>query len=461
MRVIMGGMEEEERVNNKIGQDFSLLQLIRFALPAVLTNLFTQIFKSLDDGLFVSRYVGKTALAGITILTPLQFFQYALNNLFAIGASNISSRKMGEGKQLEAKQVFTQICIAAFALGCFFALLINVFARQLLTFFGSDEELIGYGILSLRTVFLITPITLVNNVFNSYFSTAGKPSMGLICSIVNGAANIILDVVLIVVLKIGVLGACISTVAGEVLVFIIGLFFFSSRKNEIHFVSPGNDILANTLRSCKSGFPQSLNCLSLTFTSLLVNYQLLRFVGNDGIAANSIIGDLRRILTASFFGYNGCIGPIIAFNYGSHNKDRLKKLMKQNLIIWAGGSAFFCIIGLVFRNPLISIFLNANENTATFHDLTYLGLTLEFLAVPFFSGCIIVNRILAAVNLSRASTTLAIFRNVVMRVLTILLMPALFHAIGIWLAAPVCEFVSFLFAAWLVFYNGREFGIKE
>nr|MCR5370262.1 MATE family efflux transporter [Clostridium sp.] len=100
---------------NRIGRDFSLWELLKFSFPSILNNFFAQLFKTLDDGLFVSRFVGKTALAGINILNPLHFFQFSLNNLFAVGAPNLSSRKMGEGDQEEARRIFSRIVIAAFA----------------------------------------------------------------------------------------------------------------------------------------------------------------------------------------------------------------------------------------------------------------------------------------------------------------------------------------------------------
>ena len=167
-------MEQEK--TNRIGQDFTLWQLLVFVFPSILTNLFSQLFKTLDDGLFVSRFVGKTALAGINILSPLHFIQFSINNLFGIGASNISFRKMGEGKQLEAKQVFSRVVISAFTVGGLFSLLVNLFAVRLLTFLGADDELIGYGLISIRTVFLVTPISLVNIIFNPISLQPADPS---------------------------------------------------------------------------------------------------------------------------------------------------------------------------------------------------------------------------------------------------------------------------------------------
>ena len=451
---------EQEHIN-KIGQDFSLGGLLKFSFPAILNNFFSQLFKTLDDGLFVSRFVGKTALAGMNILNPVHFFQFSLNNLFAVGASNLSSRKMGQGDQQEAKRIFSRICIAAFTVGLVFSLLINIFSGPLLRFLGADEELASYAIISLRTVFLITPITLLNSVFNSYYSTAGKPSMGLVCSLVNGTINVSLDVLLIVVKGMGVLGACISTMAGEAVIFIIGLTFFLNRKNEIHFVAPEGKILPTAVASMNNSLPQFINTLSLSLTALIMNYQMLKYVGSDGIAANSIVSDLLRILTSLFFGYTLCVGPIISYNYGSGNRPRLRKLLKQNAIIWACSSLLLTTVGLLCRRPFISIFINANDNSEVFYALTYYGLTIQYLSLPFFEGCVLIPRLLTAVNQIRASMTIAIIRNIVLRIFCVMTVPLIFGYRGVFLAGLICEALAFCVDVFVLNRHARSYGFDR
>lgn len=453
-------MENEAHIN-RIGQNFTLWGLLKFSFPSVLNNFFAQLFKTLDDGLFVSRFVGKTALAGINILNPIHFFQFSLNNLFAVGAPNLSSRKMGEGDQQEAKRIFSRIFITAFVVGGLFALSLNIFAHPLLRVLGADEALTPYALISLRTVFAFTPITLANAVFNSYYSTGGKPSMGLLCSIINGSINIALDVLLVVVKQLGVLGVCISTISGEAVIFVIGLIFFLNKNHEIHFVNPEGKYWSTAIASCKNGLPQFINTVSLALSSLVMNYQLLRYVGNDGIAANSIVADLLRILTSLFFGYTLCVGPIISYNYGAKKKERLRTLLKQNAMIWAMCSVVLTAAGLLLRRPFISIFINPNENSEVFYSLTHYGLTMQYLSLPFFSGCVIIPRMLTAVNEIRASMTVAICRNVVLRLLTILTVPLIFGYKGIWIAGLVCEILAFIVDVYALSRHLPSYGYDE
>lgn len=344
-----------EKNENKIGQDFTTKTLALFALPSFFNNLFQQIFKSLDDGLFVSRFVGQEALASINICNPIVGFQQAIEHLFSLGVCNISAKLMGEGKHEEAKQVFSRVCITGFIAGSIVALILNIFANPILNFLGADEELVPYAIYQIRIVFTVAPISLLNRIFNCYYSTAGKPKMGMYCSIINGVTNIVLDIILIVVMKIGVAGACISTAAGEIAIFIFGLIFFLNKNNEIHFVKPEGKFISTSIQSAKFALPQCLNSISFSLTNYITNQMILSIIGNTGIAVNAVTSDVRKIIASGLVGFAICLGPIISYNVGNKNIKRLRKTYSQVVKLWGIGSIAMTILGLLLRDPLISI----------------------------------------------------------------------------------------------------------
>ena len=299
---------------NIIGNNFTTLGLLKFALPAFFMNLFTQLFKSLDDALFVSRYAGTVALAALNILVPLDCIRLAFTHLCSLGASTLSAKKMGENNQKEAKQIFTKAVLAAIVIGGALALIVNLFSKPLLYLLGADDTLYPLALYQVRIVYGITPIVILNSVFSLYFSTAGKPKVGMICSIVNGVTNIGLDIILIPYMHLGILGAAIATAAGDIVVFIIGLIFFLNKNHEIHFVKPKGEILEPVLKSFKSGLPQCINSFSFSLTAFITNSQLLRLVGADGVAANAIIGDIRSIMMSGLIGIGASLGPVIAYD---------------------------------------------------------------------------------------------------------------------------------------------------
>ena len=450
-------MGEETKKVNRIGRDFTLPQLIWFAVPAILTHLCTQLFHSLDDGLFVSRFVGPSALASISIVSPVNSILMAIGQLLAVGASTLSAQRMGKHEQLEAKRIFSRIAVWALIIGGIFALGVNIFVDPILNFLGADESLVENSRTFVRIVMTNAPIHILSVVFSSYYSTAGKPKMGLFCSILNGSINIVLDFLLVAILKWGIVGSSLSTVIGEVAVVIVGLCFYTRDVNEVHFVKPQGGYAATLGETWSSGFSQFINSMAFSVTNFVTNKTILAYMGPDGISANSIIADLRIIMNAAFVGYITCVGPILAYNYGNRNAPRLKKLLSHNIKMWFFGTLGLTILGQLLRSPLISIFFGSDTSTDLF-KMTYEGLTIEYFSCMFSCGCIFVMRMFVALGSPKTSSTLTFFRNIVFRISIMLLLPMLFGSIGVWLAFPVSEALSFGIAAILVVANAKNYG---
>lgn len=452
----MVGMEDKQ-VTNTIGKDFSTFGLFKFALPAFFTNVFSQIFKSLDDALFISRYAGSKALAGLNLLSPVVSLQIAFSNLCSLGAATISAKLMGQGKQKEAKQIFSKIIIGTIVIGTLFSLIINAFSKPILSVLGADEELYSYAIWQVRLVYSIMPIIFLNAVFSMYFSTAGKPKMGTICSIVNGTVNILLDIILIPYLKLGVLGAAIATAGGEIAVFIIGIFFYLNKNNEIYFVKPEGDIVKPCLDCFKYAMPQCINSMSFGVTNFITNKQLLALVGADGIAANAIISDVRNILTTGLIGIASSVSPVVSYRYGEKNVKKLKSALISIVQIWLLTSVSLVIIGLFVRTPLIQVFMST-ESSKEFYDMAIYGITIEIFSIPFISACFTTSRLFVSVGNAKTSTFISIFRNLVFRSASLIFLPMFFDVNGIWFAIPFGEFMSFILVTIVVYINRDNYG---
>lgn len=442
---------------NRIGQDFTLLGLAGFVLPSFFTSLLAQLFKSLDDALFISRYVGALALGAISLLNPLASAQMAFEHLFSLGSSNISAKLMGRGRQEEAKRVFSKICLTAFIFSCIFALLLNIFSKQILIFLGADERTFPYAITQIRFVFSIAPVAMLNRIFSCYYSTAGRPRMGLYCSIINGVFNIGLDILFVAYLNKGVIGACIATVAGEIAVFIFGLLFFLNKDNEIHFVPAKGDYISTSLQSFKYALPQCLNTISFSITSYIANMMILKIIGSSGIAANAVVTDVRKILTSGLIGVSVCTCPIIAYNVGSRQSQKLKRILSHILKIWATGSVLITVTGLLLRKPLIALFLS-DDTPKEFYDLTFEAMTIEMFTTPFSSGNIAVNRLFIALGSAKIATVSSLFRNLITKTIMFMLLPNFLGAVGIWLSVPLSEVLAFVLCIYLLVINADNYG---
>ena len=449
--------KSENKQINTIGQDFTIFSLLKFALPSVLTNICTQIFRSLDDGLFVSRYVGATALAAIKLLVPVNCLNFAIICLYSVGASTLSAHRMGEGSQLNAKRMFTRMCISCLIVSSVMAVFYNLFTDPVLHFLGATEDLMDNARIYIRICYTTFPLTALGNVLSTYYSTAGKPQMGLVSSILNGAVNIILDIVFIPVMQLGVVGSSLSTMFGDVAVVLLGIVFYANPKHEISFVKPGGELVSSTITCWKAGFSQFVNSLAFSVTTYATNIILIKLVSSDGIAANAVIGDLRTILNAAFIGYASCVAPVIAYNFGEKNPVRLKKILSYNVKIWFVGTLIITVIGQLIKGPMISLFIE-DPSTSSIYEMTYEGLTIEFFAVMFTAGCILIMRMFTALGAVKTCSIFTTLRNTVIRLICIIVLPEFFGLTGVWLSFPIAEFLSFFVGLYMVYINRDNYG---
>ncbi|MBQ1521543.1 MAG: hypothetical protein IIZ74_02165 [Erysipelotrichaceae bacterium] len=443
---------------SRIGQDFNLGSLLKFALPGLLTSLSSRLFETLDDALFVSRFVGQNALAGIKILMPIDGLVFALTHIFGLGASTYAATEMGRGNKQEANRIFTRMIIMGMIFGSVIAAIMITFDDQILHFLGAERDIIQYTEVYVAITFVALPFKLASMCFGAFYSAAGKPSMGLFNSILSGVINVITDYITIVVMGLGVAGAGIATSLGFIANFIVGIIFYMRGKNDIRFTKPEGPYVRTLFESFHYSLSQVTNSLTMSLTSFVVNRTILYYLGSDGIAARAIVNDLRMILNSAFIGYASTVGPIIAYNYGAGRPKMLKKVLTINLQVWFFGCTGMMIIGQLLKRPLISLFMNPETFTQAFYDLTYFGLTVELFAPIFTAGCIMINRMFVAVRAQKVATILSVLRNFVFRMSTTLLLPRMFGANAIWFCFPVAEALSFSCAAGAVVMNADNYG---
>ncbi len=427
-------------------------------MPGLLTNLSSRLFETLDDALFVSRFVGQTALAGIKILAPIDMIIFAVTHVFGLGASTYAATEMGKGNKEEANRIFTRMILMSLLAGSMIAAVMITFDDQILHFLGAGRDIIQYTEVYVTITFAALPFKLASMAFGAFYSAAGKPSMGLFNSILSGVINVITDYITIVLMGIGVAGAGIATSLGFIANFLVGIVFYFGKKNDIRFVKPDGPYLKTMFSSFRYSISQITNSLTMSLTMFVVNRTILAYLGSDGIAARAIVNDLRLILNAAFIGYTMTVGPIIAYNYGAGRPKRLKKILTYNLKVWFFGCTGMFVLGQLTKAPLISLFMNPENYTQAFYDLTYYGLTVELFAPIFTAGCIMINRMFVSLNAQKVATILSVLRNFVFRMSTIFLLPKLFGANGIWFCFPVSEALSFACAAGAVVANADNYG---
>lgn len=440
---------------NTIGKDFTTFELIRFTTPPVLAQFSMSLLSTLDDGLFLSRFVGTDALAGFSIAMPLFMLMMAITELFN-GASVLCSTKMGEGKSEEAKRNFTSIVILAGGFGIITAILFGIFMDPLIRFLGGTEILFPYVKDFLKVGVWYVPLVLVNRIFSRFYVPAGNSRMSLITTLIDAFCNFFFDWVFIVHMGMGMVGSALSNLIAQILLFIIGITFYSRKKADIHFARPDDNMLDTLGQSVKLGFPPFLTNVAIAVNSFIANQVLLYVNGEESVSAYTIINNIQFMFMSGVWGFTGAVSPIVSYAYGERNDAKIKKIIRQIIILTTGLIGLIILLYFLGKTPLLGLYLKSDASEAV-RQMADHGLTIAPMGFLFFGYNVLAIDTFLALHEKRTSTVLSVLENVIFANLTMLTLPYLFGVPGVWYAFPAGEILTFGATLYFALRNRRHY----
>ena len=422
----------------------TLKNIMKFALPTIAMSVFMS-FYTMVDGLFVSNLIGTEALSSINLTAPIISLVTAISTMLATGGSAVIMKKVGEKKQREANENFTFLILVNIIVG-FIMGFIGYFCMYLI--FQSmhiSNAVMQYSqdYLSFYLLFTI-PILLMNN-FSLYLIASGKSWISFMCSVVGGILNIVLDYVFIKKIGMGIIGAAIATGLGYSVTTVVGFVVFSRSSHLLHFVKPHID-WSVLKKAISNGCSEMATALVTGITTLLFNWTMLKYVGEDGVAVITIIMYVLMFVSSVFTGYSYGVAPMISYYYGEQNHVKLKKLVRRSIKIITIISIFSFIISLLITEPLTSIFAKASNPV---YELAITGNRICSVALLFIGFNIFSSGMFTALNNGLISAILAFSRSFVFMVVSLIALPLLFGVTGIWLATPIAELLAIMLAIYM------------
>ena len=428
--------------------------ILRFALPTIVMTVFNT-FYTMVDGLFVSNWIGMEALSAINLTAPAISLLTAISGMLATGGSAVVMKKMGEHREQEARQDFTLLILTNVVVGALMMLLGYTLMDKLLGAMGLSPAVLGYCHTYLSRYLLFTiPILLMYN-FSLYLIAADKSTLSLICTVAGGVTNIVLDYVLIVLFDLGIQGAAIATGLGYSITAVVGLLVFRRRDSLLHFQKPvfRGGVL---LRASTNGLSELATSLVSGITTLLFNLAMLHYVGEDGVAAITIIMYVLMFVSALFIGYSYGVAPMISYCHGEQNHEKLNKLVGFSIRFILGTSILCTVISILATKPLVSIFTQPGSPV---YELAITGNRLCSLALLFVGLNVFASGMFTALSNGVVSAVLAFSRSFLFTAASIQLLPVLLGGItGIWLATPVAEVLGAVMAAVLLLKYRKRYG---
>lgn len=426
-------------LDNPLSKDFTISSLLKFAFPTMLTMVFMGLY-TIGDTIFVSRFVNTDALSAINIVTPVINIIVGLGTMLATGGSAIIARKMGAVKLKEASQDFTLIVLSGAILGILIAIIGNLFLDNIIYFLGASEILFPYCKEYLFVLLLFTPASMLQVLFQNLIITAGRPSFGMVLSISAGAINVLLDYVFMVLLDMGIKGSALGTGIGYLIPTIIGIAFFLTGKGSMQFKKPVFRFSV-LFESCSNGCSEMVSQAAAAITTFLFNATMLKLLGENGVAAITIIIYSQFLLTTLYIGFSMGVAPVISYNYGGKNHQRLKKVFRICLLFIVTVSALIFTISIFFGSYLVNIFSSTGTPVYDIAKNGFLIFSFSFLCCGIN---IFTSAAFTALSNGKISAIISFLRTFGLITILLLTLPQILGVKGVWLAVPIAELITLI-----------------
>ena len=436
---------------------FSKRQLIKYSLPSIATMVFTSIY-GIVDGFFVSNFAGETAFAAVNFIMPFIMILSSAGFMVGTGGSAIIATTHGEGDLPRANKYFGMLIVFTFVIGLIFAVVGFVFSRPLAQALGATGDMLSISELYARISMISLPFYMLQYLFQAFFNTAGKPKIGFRVTVIAGCLNIVLDALLVGVLGYGVAGAAAATVCSEIVGGVVPVIYFA-RKNptpyrlRLHW--PNATIIAKT---CINGSSEMVTNIAMSIVAMVYNVQLLRFIGENGVAAYGVLMYVGMIFGAVFMGYVVAVAPLMSFQNGAQNNTEKRSLLKKSLLIIAGFSVLMLVAGEALANPFSYLFTSYNPELC---ELTMSAFHVYSLSFLFMGISIYGSSFFTSLENGLVSAIISFVRTFVFELGAVLIIPEIFGAEYIWFSFLVAELAAAILSASLMAALSRKYGFRD
>lgn len=438
----------------QLSDHFTYRRLFRFTFPSICMMFFTSVY-GLVAGLCISNFAGKTAFAAINFIIPITSVLAVFGYMFGSGTSALIAKALGEQKKEKANQLFSAIYLIAIVLGIVLAVLGQIMLPFAARMLGAEGEMLTEGIKFARITLIFIPAVLLQFANQYMFPTAEKSKVGMIFTIIAGVTNIVMVIILVVVFRLGVVGAALANGIGQCLGGIVPLIYFLSKKNNglLHFTKPKMS-LKEFGQVCVNGSSEFVSNLSVYLIGILFNYQLMRFIGEDGVAIFGVIMYINMIFISVFNGYSIGLSPSVGYHNGAGNYSELKNLLKKSLIIVSVFGVILFGMAILTARPLSYIYVGYDEQLLDMTTIAFRLYATSFLIMGFN---IFGSAFFTALNNGVISAMIAFLRTLVFQSLAVMILPIMFEENGIWLSVFVAEILSAIVTAMCIILNRKKY----
>ena len=437
---------------NPLGYEKLPKLLKNYALPSIIALLVSSLYNIVDQ-IFIGQDVGYLGNAATNVSYPLITISLALALLIGVGSAARLGLSLGAGKKDDAAQTVGNAIALMAILGISYLVIIQFFLRPLLTLFGATTDVLPYAMTYTRITAFGLPLLMMTNGMSNLIRADGKPTYSMFCMVVGAVINTVLDPIFIFVFDMGIAGAALATVLSQLVSFLLAITYIRKFKHvqltKAHFKLKK----AVCLKITSLGMSNSLNQVAITFVQIVLNNSLTYYgaqsiYGSDiPLAASGIVMKTNALLLSVMIGFAQGSQPIISFNYGAKNYDRVRGTYKLAACCTLIVSTLGFLAFQFFPRQVISIFGTGDELYFEF-AVKFMRI---FLFMIFINGIQVISaNFFSAIGKPMKGVFLSLSRQVIFLIPLILVLPLFLGIDGILFAAPIADVLAFCMALILV-----------
>lgn len=422
----------------QLSDHFDYKHLLKYTFPSMVMLVFTSIY-GVVDGFFVSNFAGKTPFAAVNFIMPLLMILGCVGFMFGTGGGALIAITMGAGRTKKANELFSLIVYISAACGVLLAVLGFLFLRPMASMMGAQGQLLEDCLTYGHMIMIAIPFYVLQYEFQCLFATAGKPKLGLYVTAAAGVTNILLDALFVAGFQWGLEGAAAATAFSQFVGGVIPILYFG-RKNDssLRLVRCGFDGRA-LLKVCVNGSSELMSNISMSLVSMIYNVQLMKYAGEDGVAAYGVLMYVGMIFSAVFIGYSVGAAPVIGYHYGAQNLAELKGLLKKSIVLVCVFAVLMFASGQLLSAPLSRLFVGYD---AELFDMTVHAFAIFSFSFLFSGFAIFGSSFFTALGDGLVSALISFLRTLVFQCLSVLIFPIFWQLNGIWFSIVAAEIMA-------------------
>ena len=438
----------------QLSDHFNCKHLLRFTMPSIIMLIFTSVY-GVVDGFFVSNFVGKPAFTAVNFVIPILLVLGCVGFMFGTGGGALIALTMGSGRKDKANGLFSLLIYASVICGIILTIAGFLFLRPLLSLLGAEGQLLKDCMEYSRLILLAIPAYILQYEFQCLFATAEKPKLGLYVTVAAGLTNAALDALFIAVFHWGLWGAAAATSIGQCVGGIIPVIYFARPNGSLLRLTRTKFDGSALLKVCINGSSELMSNISSSVVSMLYNIQLLKYAGEDGVAAYGVLMYVNMIFLAIYIGFSVGAAPVIGYHSGAGNYDELKGLLKKSIIITGVFAILMFAASQVFARPLSVMFVGYDGDllSMTLHAFFIFAFSFLFAGFAIFGSAFF-----TALGEGLTSALISFLRALVFQVAAVLLLPLIWGLNGIWFSIVAAEIAAVIVSTLFLAGKRKQYG---